>query len=118
MLSAMRNVDGEREVAKVENFDLLVGAEFREMHGFTIPAWLVNSERRMAFNFEGWEDADRRWLEKEIVRKVKAGHFSFYFGPGTEMDEDLCRAILVRLSLFQLIAEMLPIKTRTIHVSP
>jgi hypothetical protein len=107
-------VDGGQEVAGVENFDLLMRAEFREMHGFTIPAWLVNSERRIAFNFEGCEDADRRWLEKVIGEEVNPGHFSFYFGPDTAVDEYLCRAILVRLALFDLNVDMLPVKTQQV----
>jgi|HubBroStandDraft_6_1064221.scaffolds.fasta_scaffold789749_1 hypothetical protein len=119
LLSAMAQSGwGGREAAEVQNFDLLIGAEFREMHGFTIPAWLVNSERCMAFNFEGCEDADGIWLQKVIGQKVKPGHFSFYFGPGTTMDEHLCRAILVRLALFDLNVDMFPVETpQAVHVS-
>jgi hypothetical protein len=99
------------EVVGVENFDLLVSSEFRELHGFTIPAWLVNCERRMGFNFEGCEDAEHAWLEKVIHEQVMPGHFAFYFGPGTEMDEHLCRAILVRLSMYELKADLLSVET-------
>ena len=99
------------EVVGVENFDLLVSSEFRELHGFTIPAWLVNCERRMGFNFEGCEGVEHTWLEKVIQERVTPGHFAFYFGPGTEMNEHLCRAILVRLSMYDLKADLLPVET-------
>jgi hypothetical protein len=99
------------EVVGVENFDLLVSSEFRELHGFTIPAWLVNCERRMGFNFEGCEGVEHTWLEKVIQERVTPGHFAFYFGPGTEMNEHLCRAILVRLSMYDLKANLLPVET-------
>jgi hypothetical protein len=113
-----RQSGGDGKVAGVENFELLMHTEFREMHGFTIPAGLVNSERRIAFNFEGCEDADRVWLEKVVGKEVSPGHFSFYFGPGTAMDEGLCRAILVRLAMFDLTVDMLRVKTpQVVHVS-
>jgi hypothetical protein len=99
------------EVVGVENFDLLISSEFRELHGFTIPAWLVNCERRMGFNFEGCEEAEHAWLEKVIHEQVAPGRFAFYFGPGTEMNEHLCRAILVRLSMYNLKADLLPVET-------
>ena len=65
----------------MENFDLLVSSEFRELHGFTIPAWLVNCERRMGFNFEGCENAEHAWLEKVIHEQVVPGTLRFLSDP-------------------------------------
>jgi hypothetical protein len=42
----------------LQNFDLLMASGFREMEEVIIPAWLINVDRRIAFDFENSEAAD------------------------------------------------------------
>jgi hypothetical protein len=89
----------------LQNFDLLIASGFRELEEVIIPAWLINIDRRIAFDFEACEAADPQWLRAVLTERVRPGRFAFYLGPDREIDGELCQAILVRLLLDDFVAD-------------
>jgi hypothetical protein len=89
----------------LQNFDLLMASGFRAMEEVIIPAWLINVDRRIAFDFEACEAADPQWLRAVLTERVRPGRFAFYLGPDREIDGELCQAILARLLLDDFVAD-------------
>jgi hypothetical protein len=101
----MENI--ELQDSDLKNFDLLMASGFREPDDEAmIPVWLVNSERRMAFDYEACAAADPQWLKAMITERVGPGRFAFYVGPDSPMDREACLALLRRISFDDLVPNM------------
>jgi hypothetical protein len=90
----------------LQNFDFLIASGFRELDEGIIPAWLVNLERRMAFDLEACEAANPHWLRTVITETVGPGCFAFYLGPDSQMDRDVCEALLRQISFNDIVPNM------------
>jgi hypothetical protein len=94
----------------LQNFDLLTASGFRELEEIAVPAWLVNVERRMAFDLEACAAADPQWLRAVITERVGHKHFAFYLGPESRMDRDVCEALLRQISFEDFLPNMFRVR--------
>jgi hypothetical protein len=100
----------ETQDLDLQNFDLLTASGFRELEEIAVPAWLVNLERRMAFDLEACEAADPQWLRAVLTERVRPGRFAFYLGPDKEMDWEGCQSILIELSFDDFVTDMFRVR--------